>query len=150
MFGNIKILEHDIYTTTHGKRLYITHGDEADSVVTLHPRVAMLGTILYEMLIVINIQINRLRSLLKMRHWSFSEFVKKRVKDAVKFITHFESIIVSKAKQHNCDGVVCGHIHTPAIKYIGDILYCNCGDWIGNLSAIAENFDGEFLLLTVD
>jgi UDP-2,3-diacylglucosamine pyrophosphatase LpxH len=146
-FGEIAIKRDDIFVAADGKRYYITHGDEADGVVTLHPRLALVGTIAYELLIIMNIQINRLRSFLGMKHWSFSEFIKHRVKDAVKFITHFENIIVDRAKERNCYGVITGHIHTPACKMIDGVLYLNCGDWIGNRTAIAEHFDGTMELV---
>jgi UDP-2,3-diacylglucosamine pyrophosphatase LpxH len=146
-FGEIVIKRDDIYESVDGKRYYVTHGDEADRIVTVHPRVALVGTIAYELLIILNIQINRLRSFLGMKHWSFSEFIKHRVKDAVKFITRFETIIIDKAKERDCYGVITGHIHTPACKMINDVLYLNCGDWIGNRTAIAENFDGSMELI---
>ena len=50
-----------------------------------------------------------------------------------------------KKIMNDCDGVICGHIHTPTIKYviIGDkvIQYINCGDWIENNSYII--YDGK-------
>ena len=145
--GGIQVKLTDIYTAVDGKRYYITHGDEADSVVSLHPKIAMIGSIAYELLIILNIQVNRLRSVLRLKHWSFSEFIKHRVKDAIKYVTHFEDIIISKTKEFNCDGVVTGHIHTPACKIISGVLYLNCGDWISNRSAIVEHHDGRMELI---
>ena len=55
----------------------------------------------------------------------------------------FENQLSFQAKQRNCVGVICGHIHTPVIKdvVIGDkvIQYINCGDWIENNSYIVYN-----------
>jgi hypothetical protein len=42
---------------------------------------------------------------------------------------------------------MCGHIHTPADKMIGDIHYLNSGDWIESLSAIVEHLDGRYELV---
>jgi len=28
------------------------------------------------------------------------------------------------------DAVLCGHIHSAAIRQIGDVTYYNCGDWV--------------------
>ena len=72
---------------------------------------------------------------------SLSKFLKKKVKDAVKFITNFEEQLVYQAKKRKCKGVICGHIHTPEDKMIGGIHYLNCGDWIENNSFII--FDGN-------
>ena len=44
-------------------------------------------------------------------------------------------------------GVICGHIHTPTIKIINDIVYINDGDWVETCSAVVETIDGEFQLL---
>src|SRR5262249_14909361 len=113
-FDNIQIENQWFHETADGKYYFITHGDQADSVIQLHPRMAKLGSILYDASIVLTIQINRVRTLFKMKHWSFADFLKRKVKDAVKYITHFEDVIIEMAKQHQCVGVICGHIHFPA------------------------------------
>ena len=63
---------------------------------------------------------------------------------------HFEEIVVRYAKQHQADGIVCGHIHTPAIKRIHDTAYYNCGDWVESRTALVEHFDGRIELLHWD
>jgi UDP-2,3-diacylglucosamine pyrophosphatase LpxH len=67
---------------------------------------------------------------------SLSKFLKKKVKDAVKFVTNFEEQLVYQSKKRNCKGVICGHIHTPENKFVDGIHYLNCGDWIENNSYI--------------
>jgi len=47
----------------------------------------------------------------------------------------------------SADGVICGHIHTPAIKRLDGILYLNCGDWVDSCTAIVENLDGRMELV---
>jgi hypothetical protein len=42
---------------------------------------------------------------------------------------------------------MCGHIHTPADKMLGDVHYLNSGDWIESLTAIVEHWDGRLELL---
>jgi UDP-2,3-diacylglucosamine pyrophosphatase LpxH len=42
---------------------------------------------------------------------------------------------------------MCGHIHTPADKRLGDIHYLNSGDWVESLTAIVEHLDGRYELL---
>jgi hypothetical protein len=48
------------------------------------------------------------------------------------------------AMAKNCQGIICGHIHTPADKHIGGIHYLNSGDWVETLSCIFEHCDGIF------
>jgi UDP-2,3-diacylglucosamine pyrophosphatase LpxH len=120
---------------------YISHGDLYDGVVKLK-WLGKLGGIGYELAILID----RLLKKIGFKR-SFSKWVKTTVKDAVKFVTNFENQLSFQAKQRNCVGVICGHIHTPVIKdvIIGDkvIQYINCGDWIENNSYIVYN-DGKF------
>ena len=120
---------------------YISHGDLYDGVVKLK-WLGKLGGIGYELAILID----RLLKKIGFKR-SFSKWVKTTVKDAVKFLTNFENQLSFQAKQRNCVGVICGHIHTPVIKdvIIGDkvIQYINCGDWIENNSYIVYN-DGKF------
>jgi hypothetical protein len=42
---------------------------------------------------------------------------------------------------------MCGHIHTPADKMLGNIHYLNSGDWIESLTAIVEHWDGRYQLI---
>ena len=51
------------------------------------------------------------------------------------------------AKARNCDGVICGHIHTPADKIIDGVHYLNSGDWVESMTAIVEHMDGKVEVL---
>jgi hypothetical protein len=48
------------------------------------------------------------------------------------------------AQAEQCDGVICGHIHQPANKYIDGIHYLNSGDWVESLSALVQHMDGSW------
>jgi UDP-2,3-diacylglucosamine pyrophosphatase LpxH len=43
--------------------------------------------------------------------------------------------------------VVCGHIHKAEIRDIDGLLYCNDGDWVESLTALAETADGELEII---
>jgi UDP-2,3-diacylglucosamine pyrophosphatase LpxH len=45
-------------------------------------------------------------------------------------------------------GVICGHIHRPALRAIGSTLYGNAGDWVDNCTALVEREDGVLALLS--
>jgi len=51
------------------------------------------------------------------------------------------------AIHRKCDGIICGHIHTPEDKQVGEIHYLNSGDWVESLTAIAEHFDVRMELI---
>ena len=134
-FGNIEIHNEYIWNNT-----YITHGDLYDGVVKLK-WLGILGGIGYDFAISID---RRLKKLGYKR--SLSKFLKDKVKEAVKFITSFEEEIVRQGIKHNCSTVMCGHIHHPENKLIGDVRYLNCGDWIENNSYIIYN-DNEYTVI---
>jgi hypothetical protein len=46
-------------------------------------------------------------------------------------------------REHGCAGVVCGHIHVPAMRRVEGIDYYNCGDWVEHCTAIVEHVDGR-------
>ena len=134
-FGNIEIHNEYIWNNT-----YRTHGDLYDGVVKLK-WLGILGSIGYDFAISID---RRLKKLGYKR--SLSKFLKDKVKEAVKFITSFEEEIVRQGIKHNCSTVMCGHIHHPENKLIGDVRYLNCGDWIENNSYIIYN-DNEYTVI---
>lgn len=134
-FGNILVTDefiHDNYL--------ITHGDKYDGIVKLH-WLGRLGAAGYELAI----EVDRYLKILGLR-FSLSGFLKRKVKEAVKFITRFEDELIRQASLRNCKGVICGHIHKPEDKIIGNIHYLNCGDWIENNSYIIQTVEGDFKL----
>jgi UDP-2,3-diacylglucosamine pyrophosphatase LpxH len=134
-FGNIEIHNEYIWNNT-----YITHGDLYDGVVKLK-WLGILGSIGYDFAISVD---RRLKKLGYKR--SLSKFLKDKVKEAVKFITSFEDELCRQAIKHNCKTVMCGHIHHPEDKVIGDVRYLNCGDWIENNSYIIYN-ENEYTVI---
>jgi len=146
-FGGVEILNHAIHVTADGKRCLVVHGDEFDAVVTNAKLITMLGDWLYYVLLWLNRNTNKLRARFGMPYWSLAGFVKKRVKSVINFVTNFETYLVRGAKDHDADAVICGHIHRPQIRPIGELLYINCGDWVENCTAVVEKFDGRLELL---
>ena len=75
-------------------------------------------------------------------HWSLADYAKRNVLRAVSFISNFEESVVRGVRERGLDGVICGHIHTPAIKRIDGLTYINCGDWVDSCTAVVEHHDG--------
>jgi UDP-2,3-diacylglucosamine pyrophosphatase LpxH len=145
-FDTIEIKMDDQYIGLNGKRYYITHGDQFDEVVKMHPFISKLGAILYNMIVKFNFWINKIRRSLGIKkYWSFSAAIKKRVKDAAMYIGNFENVLISEAKRNNFDGVICGHIHAPCVKQIDGLDYINCGDIVENLTIAAEDNNGNII-----
>ena len=146
-YGNVWIRPRDLYTTVSGQLLVIVHGHEFDAV-TQHARwLAHLGDVGYELLLRANRPLNSLRRAFGRDHWSLSAYVKSRVKNAVSFISDFEEAVAHYARLHRADGVVCGHIHTPAIKQFRRVDYYNCGDRVESSTALVEHVEGNIELV---
>lgn len=147
--GEISIVNECNHVGVDGKRYLVTHGDMFDAVTVNHRWVSLLGDIAYTNLIRANVLYNRIRAKLGLGYWSLSSWLKKQAKQAVNFIFSFETHLAHHAKSRGYDGVVCGHIHTPEIKRIEDMLYLNDGCWVENCSAIVETFEGKMILLVM-
>ncbi len=146
-FGDIAVVRDYIHTTADGKQYILLHGDEYDQVTHYHRWVSVLGDVSYNVLV----QLNRLLSLVRRKlgvsgHWSLADYAKRNVLRAVSFISDFESSVVRNVKRLGLDGVICGHIHTAAIKRIDGITYINCGDWVDSCTAIIEHYAGRMQL----
>jgi len=146
-FGGVDVVRNSIHTTADGKRYMVLHGDEFDGVVLYARWLAYLGDRAYEFAVEANHWFNRVRRFLRLPYWSLSAYLKRRVKRAVEFVGNFENAVVHRARTRNCDGVICGHIHTPEMRMIDGIHYCNDGDWVESCSALVEHEDGRLELL---
>ena len=80
-------------------------------------------------------------------YWSLSAYLKHKVKNAVDFISHFEDAVVDEARKRGLDGVICGHIHTAALKDIDGVTYANDGDWVESCTALVEHMDGRLEII---
>jgi len=146
-FGGIAIRDEAVHLTADGRRLLVTHGDRFDGVITCARWLALLGDQLYTLILKLNQHYNALRARLGMPYWSLSQFLKLRVKNAISYITAFEDALGREARTRGFDGVVCGHIHHAEVRAIGDVLYCNAGDWVESLTALVEADDGRLSVL---
>ena len=109
---------------------------------------AILGDYGYDLLLHLNVVLNFLRKRIGIKkYWSLSKYVKDNVKSSVSFISDFEAVLFTYAKNKGYDGMICGHIHKAEIRDIEDIEYLNCGDWVESCTAIVETYEGEFKII---
>ena len=96
----------------------------------------------------VNAVLSRLRRLLRRPgYWSLAGFAKSRVKRAVSFIFDFEDSLIHAVRERGLDGVICGHIHSAALRRVDAVTYVNCGDWVDSCTAIVEHHDGSLELI---
>ena len=95
----------------------------------------------------LNTWFNRGRRLFGKPYWSLSAYLKRQVKNAVQVVSRFETEVAEAARRRGVDGVVCGHIHTAAIRDFEGLLYCNDGDWVESCTALVEDERGHLNIL---
>lgn len=144
--GNFSIKKWHVHES-FGKRYFVVHGDLFDSVTNNLKWIAKLGDVGYTFLLWLNRHYNDYREKRGLPYYSLSQVVKNKVKSAVSFVTDFENELAKVAESRDCDGIICGHIHQPANRMIGNVHYLNSGDWVETLSALVEDDKGEWKII---
>lgn len=126
-----------------GKKAWFFHGDVFDVTMQHSKWLAKLGAIGYDSLILINSFTNWCLTSIGREKMSFSQKIKAKFKDAVKFINNFEETAAALAIEKGYQYVVCGHIHHSEMREIstegGKVTYLNSGDWVESLTALEYN-----------
>jgi UDP-2,3-diacylglucosamine pyrophosphatase LpxH len=97
----------------------------------------------------INKTYNWFRKVFGLDYWSLSQYLKSKVKNAITFINDFKILSLKKLDEVNCDSIMIGHIHTPAVEKIGDKTYYNTGDFCESCSFLYEDLNGDILLVVI-
>ena len=146
-FGDIEIADSIVHHAADGRRYLVVHGDAFDVVVRNARWLALAGDWAYEIALALSSRISKVRRKLGFPYWSLSAWAKARVKNAVNFIGNFEETLAAAALKHGVDGVICGHIHTAAMRDFDGFSYLNTGDWVESCTAIVEHDDGRMELV---
>lgn len=156
-FGNIEIVESYVLETQkwiindnfEKRNYYIFHGDVVDVFIAKYKWLAKLGAVGYDFALWVNRVYNRYRRWRGLPYQSISQKIKAGVKAATSYINDFETTAIRMAHKNSCYGVVCGHIHQPANKMIGNDHYLNSGDWVENKTAVLLDYDNNFNIVTL-
>ena len=89
-FGEIDFVNKTTHIGADGKRYLVIHGDMFDGISKLAPWVSYLGDKAYDLLLYLNTKYNWIRHKFGFGYWSFSKYLKHKVKGAVDFIFQFE------------------------------------------------------------
>jgi UDP-2,3-diacylglucosamine pyrophosphatase LpxH len=147
-FGNIELVNQCRYQALNGKTYMIIHGDMFDTA--LRNKLAWLyhfGDMLYNILLSINAVLTKVRTYFGLPYWSLSAYLKNKTKEAVAFMSDFETLITDYCHKQKSDGVICGHVHRADIKVINGIEYMNDGDWVESCTALVEHYDGTWEII---
>lgn len=146
-FGSIEVaLEHE-YVSADGKRFLIMHGDAMDAYINLHWLTRWCGDLAYHFLLFINRWANRLRKLVGRPYFSLAGLIKSNINGARNAIATYQNAAMQEARRRGFDGVICGHIHYPALFEADGMHYANCGDWIESCTALVEDHQGQMRLV---
>ncbi|WP_145390288.1 UDP-2,3-diacylglucosamine diphosphatase [Stieleria neptunia] len=147
-FPDVRIADEFILETLHGWRFLVTHGDLFDFFETRAQWISKGSSSFYDACLSFNRWVKN-RFLHHDRNpYGACAVIKGRVKRGVKFISRYENKIMHHAHQQDCDGVICGHIHTPVMKRSDSVLYCNTGDWVENCTGLVERHNGNLELVS--
>ena len=145
-FGRLSLAEQHIHESC-GKRYLVIHGDIFDSISTNLKWLAKLGSIGYTFILWLNRHYNTYRAKRGLPYYSLSQAIKHKVKSAVSFMDDFENQLAEVARIQKCDGIICGHIHKASDKMIKNIHYLNSGDWVESLTALTEDYEGNWQII---
>ena len=140
----IEIADEFIFTAADGRRLLVTHGDHFDLVERSAQWLSKMSSWMYDTALSSNWCLSRmLRKTDRSPYWLCASG-KRRVKSLIRFLSSFEAQILQHARKKGCQGVVCGHLHTPAMIERDGMTYFNTGDWVENCTSLVETEEGEF------
>lgn len=142
-FGNIHLVDEYIHHSPNGKLYWVVHGDGYDALVFNKQWLVAIGDAAYDSMLKANSWFNRMRITQGLRQPSLSTYLKNKVRNAFSIISNYETTLTNECKKRKLDGVICGHIHHPAVKEIDGIMYSNCGDWVESCSALVEDKQGH-------
>lgn len=145
LLPHCEIKDEFIFQSARGYRFLVTHGDLFDLFETKAQWISKASSFFYDTCLATN----RLLARRGRNPYGVCGVLKNRVKNAVKFVSSFESKLFDHATHRQCDGVVCGHIHTPAIIHSSEMLYLNTGDWVENCTGLVEHHDGRLELASL-
>lgn len=146
-FGLVQIADEFVHQACDGRRYLVTHGDKFDAIEAKAGWLSRLGTWCDDVLAWLHRGVDRCRAACGLSPSQWSAAVKGRVKQAVRLVSDVELGLVRHAESRHCDGVICGHLHTPTLAWRGETIYANAGDWVENSTAIVEHWDGRLELI---
>jgi UDP-2,3-diacylglucosamine pyrophosphatase LpxH len=149
-FGHIEITNQSEHVGIDGKRYLVIHGDFFDALMHDKKWLMHIGDTLYDIMIWVNIHFNKVRKLLGRDYWSLSKYLKQNTKQALNFVTRYEQHLAEYCKQHDYDGIICGHIHTAEMREIDGVMYMNDGDWVESSTALVEHLDSRWEIIHYD
>ena len=145
--GNIAVANHVLHVGANGKRYLVTHGDSVDIFAGRFPMLSRLAAKAENGLRGFG---NALQHVLRRFDLPIGDQVDwliLKVNNLIRAQDDFQSRLADLARKHGADGIICGHFHQPALHDDLGVTYANCGDWVENATALAEDHTGALVQL---
>ncbi len=143
----IEIHDRILHKAADGRRYLVVHGDETDLFDARFPKLSRLSTRLDSAMRGLIGWVNLRRQRRGLPKSTLAERLVKRFNDMIRACDSFEERLSDVARQHQADGIICGHFHKPALHADHGVEYANCGDWVENATALVETASGRLLLI---
>jgi UDP-2,3-diacylglucosamine pyrophosphatase LpxH len=134
--GGIEVTGQAIHPGADGRHYLVVHGDQFDPALGRMRRLAGLGIWVYAAAVLAHDAVTGWRR----RHGRGTARRAAR-------IAAFEGALAAEASRQQVHGVICGHVHQPALHDRLGVRYVNTGDWVESCTAVVEHPDGRFELL---
>jgi UDP-2,3-diacylglucosamine pyrophosphatase LpxH len=135
-----------VHRGADGRRFLVTHGDDFDGEVQHGGWHEWLGDQLYDLILAGNRVTRDVRGRLGLGYWSLADFIKRQSVLAERYIERYVEACVAAARTRGLDGVICGHIHRPALEIRDGLIYANDGDWVESQTVLSEDAAGGLSL----
>ena len=146
-WGDYRVVEACRHECADGRKLLVIHGDQFDATQkTKFRRAAEMSALLHERILGGSRLADRWLADIGVSPRRLATALTTPFKSWAHRLSDFRGRAEQLAKQYDCDGVLCGHTHAPALKVRRSFLYANCGDWLENCSAIVETSSGQLEL----
>jgi len=146
-FDFVEIADEFIFEAADGRKFVVTHGDLFDVFETSAQWISVLLSVFYNTCLSANRWLSVLLRRKNKSPYHLCSAGKRIVKRVVRFLSRYERSLSEYAQLKDCDGVICGHLHTPKIAERDGFVYCNTGDWVEHCTALIEGNDGTLSLL---
>jgi UDP-2,3-diacylglucosamine pyrophosphatase LpxH len=145
--AGVRVEREALHVAADGRRYLLAHGDSYDPAAERSRAARLAGDLGYRALMRMDGAWRWVCRGAGMAELSLAALAKRRSAVARRVVARFEAGLAAEAARRGFDGVVCGHIHSPASRILGGVAYVNCGDWVESLSAAVESFDGALDVL---
>ena len=111
------------YVIQMDRKIYITHGDRFDKIITKRPILTKFADNIYRFIQLFDRRMDN--------NYYYSGMIKRHSKTLTRVTGNTVANTIKFAKKNNYDSIIIGHLHKPALLTTLEnmVEYCNSGCW---------------------